>query len=326
MERSLREEYEVKEIWTMGETICEIMRPEVDMPLERTGEFTGPFPSGAPAIFADTVAKMGYVSGIIGRVGEDEFGVCIRKRLEEDRVNCSLLSTDPILSTGVAFVSYDRNGERKFIFHMGNSAAGNLSVPKKLPENVGLFHIMGCSLTSSKKMAESILQTMKALYEAGAVITFDPNVRIEILKEIDLMSSVLPILEYSSVFMPGLHELLTIFETDSMDQAIDQVFQYPNIKVLVLKQGKKGAQIITRDSHFDIPICKVRAKDPTGAGDSFDAAFLCGYLSGLPLETCARQASAAAALNTAAFGPMEGIITPGRVSDLIHQNYEVRSI
>ena len=88
----------MKEIWTMGETICEIMRPEVDMPLERTGEFTGPFPSGAPAIFADTVAKMGYVSGIIGRVGEDEFGVCIRKRLEEDRVNCSLLSTDPILS------------------------------------------------------------------------------------------------------------------------------------------------------------------------------------------------------------------------------------
>lgn len=54
MERSLREEYEVKEIWTMGETICEIMRPEVDMPLERTGEFTGPFPSAVVVIMEAT--------------------------------------------------------------------------------------------------------------------------------------------------------------------------------------------------------------------------------------------------------------------------------
>ncbi|MBE3138566.1 MAG: sugar kinase, partial [Actinobacteria bacterium] len=61
-------------IWTMGEMLVEIMRPEPNMPFNENGEFLGPFPSGAPAIFADTVAKLGHSAGIIGGVGVDGFG------------------------------------------------------------------------------------------------------------------------------------------------------------------------------------------------------------------------------------------------------------
>ncbi len=48
------------EIWTMGELLCEVMRPEADLPLDRPGTFLGPFPSGAPAIFIDTAARLGH--------------------------------------------------------------------------------------------------------------------------------------------------------------------------------------------------------------------------------------------------------------------------
>jgi len=57
------------EVWTMGELLCEVMRPEADMPLDETGIFHGPFPSGAPAIFIDTVARLEHSAGIIGGVG-----------------------------------------------------------------------------------------------------------------------------------------------------------------------------------------------------------------------------------------------------------------
>src|SRR5690554_5549809 len=73
-------ELKMRSIWTMGEMIVEIMRPRVDMPLDTAGEFLGPYPSGAPAIFADTVAKMGKKSGIIGGVGNDDFGKCLLER------------------------------------------------------------------------------------------------------------------------------------------------------------------------------------------------------------------------------------------------------
>ena len=62
------------EILTMGELIVEIMRPKEDMPLDMAGTFLGPFPSGAPAIFIDTAARLGHSAAIIGGVGDDDFG------------------------------------------------------------------------------------------------------------------------------------------------------------------------------------------------------------------------------------------------------------
>ena len=46
------------EIWTMGEMIVEIMREKENEPLDKAGVFRGPYPSGAPAIFIDTVARL----------------------------------------------------------------------------------------------------------------------------------------------------------------------------------------------------------------------------------------------------------------------------
>ena len=50
------------EIWTMGEMIVEIMREKENEPLDKAGVFRGPYPSGAPAIFIDTVARLGGAS------------------------------------------------------------------------------------------------------------------------------------------------------------------------------------------------------------------------------------------------------------------------
>ncbi len=64
----------MSEIWTMGEILVEIMRPRPGKQFHEKGEFIDPLPSGASAIFIDTVARLGHKSGIIGGVGEDGFG------------------------------------------------------------------------------------------------------------------------------------------------------------------------------------------------------------------------------------------------------------
>ena len=79
------------EIMTMGEIIVEIMRSSIDQPLDRPGIFKGPYPSGAPAIFIDTVARLGHRAAIAGGVGEDDFGKCLLDRLEHDGVDCSCI-------------------------------------------------------------------------------------------------------------------------------------------------------------------------------------------------------------------------------------------
>lgn len=69
----------MKSIWTVGEALCEIMRVETNIGLDTPALFKGPYPSGAPAIFIDTAAKLGNPSGLIGTVGNDAFGKCMHQ-------------------------------------------------------------------------------------------------------------------------------------------------------------------------------------------------------------------------------------------------------
>lgn len=311
----------MKEIWTLGEPLCEIMRTECDVGLEKTDYFKGPFPSGAPAIFTDTVAKLGHPGGLIGTTGNDAFGRCIRDRLEHDGVNCSRIFVSERLATAVAFVAYQSDGGRTFIFHIGNAAAGEIHYPEKMPENVGIFHVMGCAMMPSPIMAECVRKAASHYYDQGATISFDPNIRVESLRGQNLQDLIAPILERCSVLMPGREELLSITGLNSIEASIEKLFHNPVLKIIVLKDGGKGCRVITRTEDIFVPVCPVSVLDSTGAGDSFDAGFLTSYLAGKPLRACAEIASATAALNCAAFGPMEGNISQQTVADLVAQTY-----
>ncbi len=66
--------------------------------------------------------------------------------------------------------------------------------------------------------------------------------------------------------------------------------------------GSEGSLIATRQRQVRIPPHKVEAVDATGAGDTFDGAFLARLLAGDDPETAARYANVAAALSTTGYG------------------------
>ena len=54
------------------------------------------------------------------------------------------------------------------------------------------------------------------------------------------------------------------------------------MEVVAVKLGKRGARVYVRGAPgIDVPAYAVTEVDPTGAGDCFDAAFVCGLLRGL---------------------------------------------
>ena len=311
----------MKSIWTLGEILVEIMRTEVDKGLETPELFKGPFPSGAPAIFTDTVAKLGVPAGIIGTVGNDDFGRGIMKRLTADGVDCSCIAESQKVSTAATFVSYTSSGDRTFIFHIGNAAAGEIHYPEKMPDNVGIFHVMGCAMLPSDVMCQSVLKAYEYYYNHGAMISFDPNVRVESLRGHNLVKVMAPILEKTEVFLPGVEEMLAVCGETDVDTCTEKLFKNPVLKVIVLKNGSKNTRVISRNEDFIVPTCKIHAVDSTGAGDSFDAGFLTAYQAGKSLKDCVETASAVAALNCEAFGPMEGIINEKTVTEMINKNY-----
>ena len=63
--------------------MAEFMAERVGQTFSEPGTFLGPYPSGAPAIFADQVAKTGTSAAMVGWVGDDGFGDLILNRLRE---------------------------------------------------------------------------------------------------------------------------------------------------------------------------------------------------------------------------------------------------
>lgn len=307
------------EIWTMGEMLVEIMRDTVGASLGTSGVFKGPYASGAPAIFIDTVAKLGGTAGMIGSVGNDDFGECIVGKLQSDGVDCSNVIKSNELSTGCAFVTYFEDGSRKFIYHIANTAATLSRGLSKMPKDAKIFHIMGCSLTAEPNFGRRIIDTMNVFSLCGAKITFDPNIRPELMKDEKCMSRIQDVMEKTNIFMPGKSELLMLTNSKSIEEACEKCFSNYNMEMIVVKNGSSGSMIFTKDMKYSFGIYKVDPVDATGAGDSFDGAFLTSLIKGKSIEDCAKIASAAAALNTAEFGPMEGKISPASVSKMISE-------
>lgn len=305
-------------IWTMGEMIAEIMRPRAEMPHGVADVYMGPYASGAPAIMISSAARMGAKTGIIGGVGQDAHGQMIVDRLEGCGVDCSKVLRSADRSTGNAFVMYHNDGSREFIFHIGGTAATQCGVPDLSDVQSPLFfHLMGCSLTADKDYCGRILQTANAFREKGAKFSFDPNIRPELLKDGDFRAIVGPIMENCSVLLPGVSELKMLSGKNSVEEAVEALFENPVLEVIALKIGSKGCKVYTRDSVQVIPACGVEEKDATGAGDCFDGAFLAALAAGHDVVTAARWGNAAGALNAAAFGPLEGDISPATVEAML---------
>ena len=74
------------DILTIGEALVEVMRADIGQPLNTPGPFTGPYPSGAPFIFAVQAARLGMKTAAIGSVGADAFGDCLLDQLRSDGV------------------------------------------------------------------------------------------------------------------------------------------------------------------------------------------------------------------------------------------------
>ena len=308
----------MSEIWTMGELLVEVMRPKAGMSLGEKAVFLGPYPSGAPGIFIDTAARLGRSAAIVSGVGEDDFGRSILERLRGDGVNTEHVLVVPNKPTGVAFVTYFRDGSRRFIFHWDGTPAVMASAPDSAAiGGARYFHVMGCSLMANERFRQEVFAAVERFAAAGARVTFDPNIRFELLASRSVEEIVGPVLRRCTILFPGEKEAQILGGAADTEEAVAALFRRYPLEIVVLKRGSRGCTVYSAGSREEVPAFRVREVDPTGAGDCFDAGFLCGLLEGRPPRECARLAAAVGALNTQSFGPMEGRITPRTVAALL---------
>ncbi len=294
------------DIVTMGPLLCEVMRKELDKPLDKPADFTGPYPSGDAAIMLNAAAKLGAKCAMIGVVGNDGFGRCVTDRLQEDGADCSMIRVHPDASTGVAFVCYYSDGSRNFLYHVHHAAPGMLT-----PDDVDLdkirdakwVHVSGFTMSTNQNSADAVYKMVKGVSKETKVC-FDPNIRPEALSVEQIKALCQPVLERADIIFPSKGEAMMFTGLPTDDEGCRQ--WAAEGKVVVLKNGDAGCRIFSGDQVIDVPSFHVEEVDPTGAGDTFCGAFLTAMIEGKSLQECGRFANAAGAMSVRKQGPMEG--------------------
>ncbi|MDK2840348.1 MAG: tagatose kinase [Thermosipho sp. (in: thermotogales)] len=303
---------------TIGEVLVEFMAKNIDQKFYITGEFTGPYPSGAPAIFIDQVAKLGTSGGIISKVGFDDFGKLNYDRLKSDGVDVKYFSFTNEGATGVAFVSYKSNGDRDFIFHLKNSATGFLNIDdihEEYFDDCNFYHIMGSSLFNGN-IRNAVEKAISIAKKNNIKISFDPNLRKEILQDESYKNFINYILEECHIFLPSEEELKLITGIEDEETSIHFLLD-KGIEYIVVKRGKKGCTVYDKNNKVTFAPIKVEEIDPTGAGDCFDGTFISFLDKGFDVNTAALYANAAGAIAVTRKGPMEGTSTLREVEEFL---------
>jgi sugar/nucleoside kinase (ribokinase family) len=309
------------EIIAVGEILVEIMRPSLGQPLDQPGEFEGPFPSGAPAIFSVAASRLGLDVGIIGAVGEDAFGRMMRSCFDVEKVDSSQLQILSGHSTGAAFIAYDQSGDREFVFYIRHAAAGALStsqIQEKYFEKVKWLYISGSSIFINESSRAACQKALDLTLASNGRVSIDPNLRPELMPLEQSRTLLMPFLAAADLILPSSSEACAITGKESDDLAVHALTQ-KKTAIVVVKKGSRGCSIYSNGERLDVPGSPVVEVDPTGAGDCFSAAFIAGLEAGLSLEECGHFANAAGALAVTKKGPMEGAPMLGQVHNLMNR-------
>lgn len=308
----------MSKILTIGEILVEIIATDRGNGFREAITLMGPFPSGAPAIFIDQVGKLGQECAIISRVGDDDFGWVNINRLADDGVDVSGIEVVHQGTTGSAFVRYREDGSRAFVYNIRHSACGTIELSNDmlaLIDSCTHVHVMGTALYAPSVVA-SILTAVERVKGAGGTVSFDPNLRPEILDSPGMHEALQTVLSRTDLFMPSGEELFLFSEAKNEADAIVELLD-KGIKAIVVKRGAKGASYFDSQTTLNLKGFDVEEIDPTGAGDCFGATFVTFWLQGAsPADAlCYANASGARAVTRA--GPMEGASTKFELDTLI---------
>ncbi len=289
----------------------EFVCTEQDTHNGRATTYKGPFPSGAPGIFIDQVARVGARTIFLGAVGNDAFGNVLRERLTSVGVQQDLITTADGWPTGSAFVAYNGDGSRDFVFNITHSAAsrfptGAEAISALTAAGVTAFHISGSTL-GNPEMARAALAVCRALAATGVGISFDPNVRKEVLTDPAALDVVRGLLDIATWVLPSEEDAAILYPDESFETYAKQLLA-GSAQYVVLKRGDRGCQAMNRAGEvLTIPAHGVDVVDPTGAGDCF-----CGTFVAITASSASSfgdalvRANAAGALAVTRLGPMEG--------------------
>lgn len=263
---------------------------------------------GDTSNFAVAAARQGATVGMFTRLGDDPFGDRFAALWAAEGIDARFVARDPTAPTGIYFVSHDERGHH-FSYYRRDSAASRLQsteLPTEQLQRTRLLHLSGISQAISTSACDASFEAMAIARGAGALVSYDPNIRPKLWPAPRARAVVLESLRHADLFLPSLEDAQLLLGPREPD-ALADAFLAAGAALVALKLGKAGVLVASAEERFNLAGHEVDSVDATGAGDTFDGAFVAERLRGASLPQAARYANAAAALSTRGFGAVAPI-------------------
>ncbi len=267
---------------------------------------------------AISIARQGMSVGFISKVGKDQFGWELLELWKREKVDYSHVSIHPEAPTGIYFVTHDADGHH-FTYYRSGSAACQmtpLDLPKDDLSQTRILHLSAITQAISVSSCETAFAAIFQARKNGVKVSYDTNLRLKLWsldRARDVINRTVPMCD---VIMPSLEEATSLTGLVDPEEITDYFFEL-GAKLVVLKQGSHGARVSDGKENLKIPGHKVKAIDATGAGDTFDGAFLSECIRKDDPFSAAEYANAAAALSTTNYGAVDSIPNRDEVKEFL---------
>lgn len=273
------------------------------------------FVGGGGALLALGMGKLGLHPVFQGEVGDDCYGAFIRKIFRENNIDDSLLRTSKTQKTGIS-LSFTNEKDRSFLTYRGTNESINIdTVDVEKVNDASHIHVTGYAGSTNH---DSYLRFLRRIQEeTQATVSFDVGWD----STGEWKREIYQLFPYIDVLFMNETEARHYGRKHNAKEAALDFAAYCGLAVI--KLGKQGSIAVKGKDIYEAAAYTVEAIDTTGAGDSFNAGFLYGFLKGKSPEDSLRCGNGCGALSVTALGGNTGFPTESRLMEFI-QTYRER--
>ena len=249
------------------------------------------------AIFACGAARLGLKVGFIGVCGDDVFGRFMLDEMSERNVDVSNVIVRKDGQTGLSVI-LNHQSDRAILTYPGLIPELRTSdISDALLRDARHLHVSSYFLQTN--LQPDLFALFQRAHSFGLTTSLDPNYDpTEQWLGFDELLSVM------DIFLPNAAEALSLTQTADVKSAAQRLAN--KVDLVAVKLGAQGALACENNLVTRVDSIPVNVVDTVGAGDSFDAGFLYGYLNGWHLEKSLRLACVCGALSTQQAGGTSG--------------------
>lgn len=285
----------------MTELLC-LGEPMLEFNQQPDGRFLMGY-GGDTSNCAIAAARSGASVGVITALGQDGFGDSFMALWAENGVAADLVQRRADGHTGVYFVTHGPEGHAFSYLRAGSAASrfGPGDLPLEAIRAARCLHLSGITLAISAASCDAAFAAIEAARAGGVAVSVDTNLRLKLWPLARARAVTGAAMAMCDIALPGLDDARQLTGLED-PQAIVDHYLTAGARIVALTLGAAGTLVATPARSERIAAFPVRAVDATGAGDTFDGAFLAEWLRHGDPFAAARYANAAAALSTQGYG------------------------